>query len=124
MTSVSIMSTTSAVNAIGMCVYVYFWSTSAPPVSAEELAKKQRLEHMRKEHMAALLHEGGENDVCVCVCVCMFRPPNAMFCYTFFTEKCIMARLNLIKIKGLLVIKDLKVLYNLFIAFDAQLLPV
>ena len=35
-----------------------FSTTGPPPPSAEELARRQKLEHMRKEHLAALEHEG------------------------------------------------------------------
>ena len=98
-------------------VYMYFSTSLAPPVSAEELAKKQRLEHLRKEHMAALLHEGRESGTCVC----MNGRSLHCFCYTFVAENCIKARLNLIKTKGLEVIKELKVMiifvFNIYLIF-------
>ena len=89
-----------------------------PPPSAAEIARRQKLEHMRREHLAALELEGG----CVCMCklasylasgtrlMCKHAFVTQVYCFLLLVpEHTVKARLELIKNKAIQLIKQLKV---------------
>ncbi len=76
-----------------------------PTVSPEEVAKKQQLLHMWKEHKAAIEHEGSCNRLGVHA-----SHNRASFIFTCFsTETTVKVRLELIKAKALELIDNLQV---------------
>ena len=83
-----------------------------PPPSAAEIARRQKLEHMRREHLAALELEGG------CVCMCKHAFVTQVYCFLLLVpEHTVKARLELIKNKAIQLIKQLKVSAYVQLAF-------